>query len=150
MVDRAVPSPSLGSRIAFGAFGLVLLGAAALAGFFALTPWGLDSSARDVTGLIIVALFTPMALVLASAAWSMLVFAFVGRRGPLIHRGATAVCGAVIVLLMAVVAVLALVDGEIGEAIDLVGLGVWFAALISRFWRSRERRDARARRALEA
>ncbi|MEM9463245.1 MAG: hypothetical protein AAGF11_54390 [Myxococcota bacterium] len=141
-------SSSLGSRVAAGVLGLVLLGAGALCCMFVLVIYwrgdlgdGLGSA--ELTSM---ALFISMALVLLNATWSLLAFAFNGRRPLLmLHRASMLPFGVVLAILMTVLAVIELAQGELATALALASGISWFVLLV-RGWARRDRWDRRSRR----
>jgi hypothetical protein len=121
----AYDTPVLGSRIGAAAFGVVLLGAGALAGFFtalpvfrsmdpaSTDPASMDPASTDpATAILIVVLFGPMSVVLLLAAWSMFVFAATGRRQRLLAKGPLAVLGVVITGGLVTIAAAEATEGE--------------------------------------
>jgi len=119
--------PSLAYRLPAGLFGLLLglstLGSGFLVLFLCFTP-GEGPNNEDGMLFIAVGLFSAMAIVLAGSASSMFVFAFTGRRGPLIHQGSLKVLVLVFGTAVSVVFVGSVLGRDWSGALRAVGLGV--------------------------
>lgn len=109
-------SPPLLYRLAAGLFGIFLGLSSVVCGglvLFTLSQLGEDPNGGDGILFLAAGLFTPMTLVLGGSTSAMFVYAFSGRRGPMIHQGALRV--ALVVL-------------------GIAGLAVFIASVLERNW----------------
>ena len=139
--------PPLAFRLFAGLLGL-LLGLSTLLcclGLLSIFGLGEDLEGGSGTLFVVVAVCTPMVLVLAGATSALFVFAFTGRRGPLIHQGSLRVLIVVVGTGLSVVLVGSLLAGDWFAALRLLGIGVELAGLFflgSAFETRRRSREA--------
>ncbi len=129
MSEPGSPHQSLHHRLVAGLVGLMLGLSSLLCGVGVVTllpGFGVsdDSNGGGVTILIVLGLLTPMLLLLVAATTSLFVFAFTGRRGPMIHQGClkvlTVVCGTGVSLMF----VASLLSRNWSGSLGALGLGV--------------------------
>jgi hypothetical protein len=125
----------INSRGGAAAFGLVLLGAAALAGLFAVLPALRGGERLDITAILILALFAPMAVILLVAAWSMLVFAATGRRQRTLPPGPLAVFGVVLAATFCGIAMAAAMRGDWPAVLAAIMTVVLIGGYARHYWR---------------